>query len=76
MRSAECAVLGNFTDEVTLLGVAGQITLGILDLDLPCDIRDIIADIKNLAETDRVRWDSQPSPPGGPSHTNSRQNVH
>ena len=56
MRSAECAVLGNFTDEVTLLGVAGQITLGILDLDLPCDIRDIIADIKNLAETDRVRW--------------------
>ena len=57
MRSAECAVLGNFTDEVTLLGVAGQITLGILDLDLPCDIRDIIADVKNLAETDRVRWD-------------------
>ena len=56
MRSAECAVLGNFTDEVTLLGVAGQITLGILDLDLPCDIRDIIADVKNLAETDRVRW--------------------
>ena len=56
MRSAECAVLGNFTDEVTLLGIAGQITLGILDLDLPCDIRDIIADVKNLAETDRVRW--------------------
>ena len=56
MRSAECAVLGNFTDEATLLGVAGQITLGILDLDLPCDIRDIIADVKNLAETDRVRW--------------------
>ena len=24
---------------------------------MPCDIRDIIADIKNLAETDRVRWD-------------------
>ena len=57
IRSAECIVLGNFTDEVTLLGVAGQITLGILDLDLPCDIRDIIADIKNLAETDRVKWD-------------------
>ena len=56
IRSAECVVLGNFTDEVTVLGVAGQITLGILDLDLPCDIRDIIADVKNLAETDRVRW--------------------
>ena len=57
IRSAECIVLGNFTDEVTLLGVGVQIVLGILDLDLPCDIRDIIADIKNLAETDRVRWD-------------------
>ena len=57
IRSAECVVLGNFTDEVTVLGVGVQIVLGILDLDLPCDIRDIIADIKNLAETDRVRWD-------------------
>ena len=57
IRSAECIALGNFTDEVTVLGVGVQIVLGIFDLDLPCDIRDIIADIKNLAETDRVRWD-------------------
>ena len=57
IRSAECVVLGNFTDEVTVLGVGVQIVLGIFDLDLPGDIRDIIADIKNLAETDRVRWD-------------------
>ena len=57
MRSAECAVLGNFTDEVTLLGVAGQITLGILDLDLPCDIRDIIADVRNLAKADDIKLD-------------------
>ena len=57
IRSAECIVLGNFTDEVTVLGVGVQIVLGIFDLDLPCDIRYIIADIKNLAETDRVRWD-------------------
>ena len=57
IRSAECIVLGNFTDEVTVLGVGVQIVLGIFDLDLPGDIRDIIADIKNLAETDRVRWD-------------------
>ena len=54
IRSAECIVLGNFTDEVTLLGVAGQITLGILDLDLPCDIRDIIADVRNLAKADEA----------------------
>ena len=26
IRSAECIALGNFTDEVTLLGVAGQYT--------------------------------------------------
>ena len=57
IRSAECIVLGNFTDEVTLLGVAGQITLGILDLDLPCDIRDIIADVRNLAKADEIKWD-------------------
>jgi hypothetical protein len=57
IRSAECIVLGNFTDEVTLLGVAGQITLGILDLDLPCDIRDIIADVRNLAKADDIKWD-------------------
>ena len=57
IRSAECIVLGNFTDEVTVLGAAGQFAMGFFDLDLPCDIRDIIADIKNLAETDRVRWD-------------------
>ena len=42
---------------MTVLGVGVQIVLGIFDLDLPCDIRDIIADIKNLAETDRVKWD-------------------
>ena len=57
IRNAECVVLGNFTDEVMLLGVAGQITLGILDLDLPCDIRDIIADVKNLAKADDIKWD-------------------
>jgi len=50
-------ISGIFTDEVTLLGVAGQITLGILDLDLPCDIRDIIADVRNLAKADEIKWD-------------------
>ena len=46
IRSAECVVLGNFTDEVTVLGVGVQIVLGIFDLDLPCDIRD---------QTDKVK---------------------
>ena len=57
IRSAECVVLGNFTDEVTVLGVGVQIVLGILDLDLPCDIRDIIADVRNLAKADDIKWD-------------------
>ena len=57
IRSAECVVLGNFTDEVTVLGVGVQIVLGIFDLDLPCDIRDIIADVRNLAKADDIKWD-------------------
>ena len=56
-RSAECVVCGNFTDEVTLLGVGAQVALGIFDLDLPCDIRDIIADVKNIAEADEFEWE-------------------
>ena len=57
IRSAECVVLGNFTDEVTLLGLAGQFAMGFFDLDLPCDIRDIIADVRNLAKADEIKWD-------------------
>ena len=57
IRSGECVVLGNFTDEVTVLGVGVQIVLGIFDLDLPCDIRDIIADVRNLAQADEIKWD-------------------
>ena len=57
IRSAECIVLGNFTDEVTVLGVAGQFAMGFFDLDLPCDIRDIIADVRNLAQADEIKWD-------------------
>ena len=57
IRSAECVVLGNFADEVTVLGVAGQFAMGFFDLDLPCDIRDIIADVRNLAKADDIKWD-------------------
>ena len=57
IRSAECIVLGNFTDEVTVLGAARQFAMGFFDLDLPCDIRDIIADVRNLAQADEIKWD-------------------
>lgn len=49
-RSLEQIVLGNYTDEVTLAGTAGQIALGIFDLDLICDIRDLTYDIGELGE--------------------------
>ncbi len=31
--------------------------MGFLDLDLPCDIRDIIADVRNLAQADEIKLD-------------------
>ena len=31
--------------------------MGFLDLDLPCDIRDIIADVRNLAKADDIKLD-------------------
>ncbi|GMQ58134.1 hypothetical protein AN1V17_25290 [Vallitalea sediminicola] len=43
-RSGKQLIMGNYTDEVTLLGTGGQIGLGILGLDAPMDIRDIACD--------------------------------
>ncbi len=37
--------LGNFADESNLLGTLGQVALGLLGLDLPMDIRDLLYDI-------------------------------
>lgn len=47
LKSLKQLVLGNFTDDVTILGTLGQIALGIFDFDLPMDIRDISADFAN-----------------------------
>ena len=55
-RSAECFFWGNFTEEVTLLGVGCQIAVGFTGVDLPFDVRDIIADIINLAEAEEWDW--------------------
>ena len=55
-RSGECFVLGNFTEEVTLLGVGGQVLAGLTGVDLPFDVRDIIADIINLAGAEEWDW--------------------
>ena len=55
-RSAERFFWGNFTEEVTLLGVGCQIAVGFTGVDLPFDVRDIIADIINLAEAEEWDW--------------------
>ena len=44
-KSIDQILLGNWTDESTLLGTLGQIGLGLLDLDLPMDIRDLAYDL-------------------------------
>ena len=41
-------VLGNYTDDVNLVGTLGQVLLGILGWDVPADIRDITYDITNF----------------------------
>ena len=47
-RSFKQVLLGNYTDDVTLLGTAGQIGLGIAGLDLPMDIRDLYYDLTHF----------------------------
>ena len=41
-------VLGNYTDDVNLLGTLGQVLLGVLGWDLVTDVRDITYDITNF----------------------------
>lgn len=43
--SIKQVLLGNYTDDTNLLGTLGQILVGLIGLDLPADIRDIIYDI-------------------------------
>jgi len=42
---------GNYTDDVTALGTAGQIAAGLFDADLPMDIRDLTYDITHWQNT-------------------------
>ncbi|NMC57436.1 MAG: hypothetical protein GYA50_09475 [Eubacteriaceae bacterium] len=46
-RSAKQVVYGNYTDDVTALGTAGQIGLGLTGLDFAADIRDLVYDFSN-----------------------------
>ena len=46
-RSVEQVVYGNYTDEVTLLGTAAQVLMGVFNIDVLADIRDLSADFVN-----------------------------
>ena len=46
-KSGKQFLLGDFTDDVTLLGTGFQVGTGILGIDLPADIRDIAASFVN-----------------------------
>ena len=46
-KSLNQLVYGNYTDDVTILGTGAQVLTGVLGIDLPADIRDISADLKN-----------------------------
>jgi RHS repeat-associated protein len=45
--SGKQLLLGNYTDDVTLLGTSAQVATGIIGIDAPADIRDISADLVN-----------------------------
>ena len=56
-RSLEMIILGDYSDEVTLLGLAGSVALGVLGLDLPADIRDLTACFTvNFDPSDPMWW--------------------
>ncbi len=44
-------LLGNYADDTNALGTLGQIAIGLLGLDLPADIRDLVYDITNFKLT-------------------------
>ena len=46
-RSFNQLALGNFSDDVTLLGTAAQLGLSMTGFDLPMDIRDLTYDLTN-----------------------------
>ena len=46
-KSGEQILYGNYTDECTGLGTAGEIALGFSGLDAPADIRDLSHDLRN-----------------------------
>ena len=49
-------IYGNFTDDITALGVIVEVGLGIFELDFPMDVRDLLADIYLCEEGEQSGW--------------------
>ena len=47
MNVMDQVILGNYSDKVTIEGTAAQVTLGLVGLDLPMDVRDTWYDLSN-----------------------------
>ena len=54
-RSLEQVILGNYSDEVTLAGTAGQVLLGLTGLDVVTDLRDLSYDLTHFREAGLVQ---------------------
>jgi hypothetical protein len=46
-RTKKQVVLGNFTEEATVMGTIIQVGAGVFNVDLPADVRDLSADVMN-----------------------------
>ena len=56
-KSLEMIILGDYSDEVTGLGLLGSVALGVLGLDFPADIRDLSACFTvNFDPSDPMWW--------------------
>jgi hypothetical protein len=52
-KSANQVLLGNYTDDVTLLGTLGQLASGFFNIDLPGDVRDLAYDLTHWDTTSK-----------------------
>ncbi len=50
-KALKQVIQGNYTDDVTLLGTAAQVCLGLAGADLPMDIRDLTYDVTHWKST-------------------------
>lgn len=46
-RTVEQVILGNYSDEFTALGFAAEITVSLIGIDIPMDVRDLVYDVQH-----------------------------